>query len=140
MLKNFDGNNKLKKFKIIFIIVVIIGVVVALFWGTRESNVTLTDNTIKISGMYGISINAEEIKEISLRDEIPKITRRLNGFSLLNIKKGIFKADQMEKIRLYLHSTNSPYIQITTNEDIIIINYGDPEKTQSVYSEIMNIK
>ena len=140
MLKNFDGNNKLKKFKIIFIIVVIIGVVVALFWGTRESNVTLTDNTIKISGMYGISINAEEIKEISLRDEIPKITRRINGFSLLNIKKGIFKADQMEKVRLYLHSDNGPYIQITTNEDIIIINYGDPEKTQSVYSEIMNIK
>ncbi len=140
MLKNFSGNNKLKKFKIILTIIVIIGVIAALFWGTRESNVTLTDNTIKISGMYGISINAEEIKEISLRDEIPKITTRINGLSLLNIKKGSFKADQMEKVRLYLHSANGPYIQITTNEDIIIINYEDPEKTQSVYSEIMNIK
>lgn len=57
---------------------------------------------------------------------------------MLGFKKGTFKMDEIERARLFLHSGKGPYIQLTTNEEIIFINYKNSEKTRSVYQEIKN--
>lgn len=58
---------------------------------------------------------------------------------MFSLKKGTFKMDEIERARLFLHSRNGPYIQITTEEKIILINYKNPEKTQAVYEEIKDL-
>ncbi|MPW25462.1 hypothetical protein GC105_06645 [Alkalibaculum sp. M08DMB] len=138
MLKSFSGKNKLSKVKIIVSVLIVLGLAGALFLGTRESKISIQGNTVEIGGMYGMSINAGEIQEVLLVNEIPNIRGKINALSLLSLKKGNFRMDEIEKARLYLHAGNGPYIKITTNEEIIIINYKSAEKTESVYEEIQD--
>ncbi|MBM7542241.1 hypothetical protein [Amphibacillus cookii] len=136
MSKNFSDRDKLSKVKTILSVLVVLGLAVALFWVTRESKISIQGTTLEIGGMYGISIDAEEVEDVLLTDEIPNIRGKTNALSLLSLKKGTFRMDEIEKARLYLHSGNGPYIQIMTSEDVIIVNYRNAEMTESVYEDI----
>lgn len=89
--------------------------------------------------MYGITIQTDSIEAVTLREEIPTVRNKINALSMFSLKKGTFRMDEIERARLFLHSGNGPYIQITTDEEIIIINYKNPEKTRSVYEEIKDL-
>ncbi|SCY91313.1 hypothetical protein [Alkaliphilus peptidifermentans] len=132
-MKNIKG---FKDWYSLFKVVIIIVLIAVIFIGSRESKVSIYDNTIAIGGMYSIKIDKNDIIEISLREDIPRIHGKINGIGIFNLKKGHFRMDEIDKARLYLHASEGPYIYIVTGNDIIILNYKSKENTTSVYNDI----
>lgn len=106
-------------------------------YGTIPPRIKTTSEQVKITGMYGIKINVGDIEKVILSDEIPKILARTNGLGMEPIRKGCFTLEEFGRTKLFLQSYEPPYIIIESKEDdVIIINYKDPELTKSYYMEI----
>lgn len=71
--------------KIIISIPICIGL--ALFISANILNTTVKNHYIKIYGLYGNNIAIADIEELSLKDTIPTINKRVNGIMLTNGKK-----------------------------------------------------
>ena len=104
-----------------------------------SSNI-LNTNYIKIYGLYGNNIAISDIEELSLKDTIPTINKRVNGIMLTNGKrKGYFNLDG-KNARLYLYNDESPFIYIKTPKDQYYINLITADETKTFYNEIMKEK
>lgn len=124
--------------KIIISIPICIGL--ALFISANILNTTVKNNYIKIYGLYGNNIAISDIEELSLKDTIPTINKRVNGIMLTNgKKKGYFNLDG-KNTRLYLYNDESPFIYIKTSKDQYYINLTTTEETKTFYNEIMKEK
>ena len=124
--------------KIIISIPISIGL--ALFISANILNITVKNNYIKIYGLYGNNIAISDIEELSLKDTIPTINKRVNGIMLTNGKrKGYFNLDG-KNARLYLYNDESPFIYIKTPKDQYYINLITADETKTFYNEIMKEK
>lgn len=111
--KYFKEVNSVKNKTGIFILLgALIFIIIIFQRGIKEDKLILHNNTLEIEGSYGEIITKKEIKSIELVSQKPKITLRTNGFAVGNIKKGYFKTDQGEKVKLILNGDNKPYILI----------------------------
>ena len=110
----------------------------SIWYGTIAPKIIITSEQIKITGMYGTEINVGDIEKVSLSNEIPKILARTNGLGMSPIRKGYFILEKFGRTKLFLQSYEPPYIIVESNgDDVIIINYKDPELTKSYYMEIL---
>lgn len=124
--------------KIIISIPICIGL--ALFISANILNTTVKNNYIKIYGLYGNNIAISDIEELSLKDTIPTINKRVNGIMLSNGKrKGYFNLEG-KNARLYLYNDESPFIYIKTPKDQYYINLITADETKTFYNEIMKEK
>ena len=106
--------------KIIISLPISIGL--ALFISANILNTTVKNHYIKIYGLYGNNIAIADIEELSLKDTIPTINKRVNGIMLTTGKrKGYFNLDG-KNARLYLYNDESPFIYIKTPKDQYYIN------------------
>ena len=139
--QRFD-KNKDKKPMITYLIFGLVTVfIIGLYtYGYLPSKVEISDNTIKISGMYGIEVNVSDIDHIELSDMIPDIKARTNGFSSGGVKKGFFNLDKFGKTQLFISSDNSPYLIITSHDsEKIIINFKSKTETEKLFGEIKTL-
>ena len=112
----------------------------ALFISANILNTTVKNHYIKIYGLYGNNIAIADIEELSLKDTIPTINKRVNGIMLTNgKKKGYFNLDG-KNARLYLYNDESPFIYIKTPKDQYYINLITADETKTFYNEIMKEK
>ena len=86
-----------------------------LFNGYKENQITIKNNRVVISGMYGEEISFSEIDTIMIIESIPKIKLRSDGFSLGSVNKGYYLTQSNETIKLLLNSENKPYLLIIKN-------------------------
>jgi hypothetical protein len=141
--QRFDNNkNKTKRAKLTYIILGLAAVfVIGLFtYGYLPSKADISDNTIKLSGMYGVEMNISDIDNVELSNIIPNIKRRTNGFSSGAIKKGFFNLDRFGKTRLLICSDKSPYLIFTkNNSDKIIINFKNKTETENLFGKMKTL-
>jgi uncharacterized membrane protein SirB2 len=141
--QGFDQNKyKTKRTKITyFILGLVVVFVIGLFtYGYLPSKAVISDNIIKISGMYGFEMNVSDIDNVELSDLIPNIKTRTNGFSSGVVKKGFFNLDTFGKTRLLTNSDKPPYLIISkNNSDMIIINFKDKTETEQLFGEIKTL-
>lgn len=138
-VQKFDHSSSAKAGKIALIIamVIVIAVNIPIFYASNKStNVEVSTDSIRIIGTYGRTIPRENISEIKLVDNIPKITMRTNGIGTSKIQKGNFKLEGINKGVLFLEENNGPYIQITTDVYTVFINYKDDSKTLELFNEM----
>lgn len=114
---------KRKPFIISFYVMLIVslGTIVLLILPYKETKVEIFDNKISISGIYGEDLALNQIKNVKLIDQIPNIRIKTNGFAIRNLKKGWFKSENGEKIKLIVDDTKPPFLQIDTNHNYSII-------------------
>jgi hypothetical protein len=117
-------------------LLVLCGVGAIMVYGQVSTRVEVKPEGIVIGGMYGTTIPAEEIREVSLEDEIPRILVRNNGLGYGEIKKGHFTLEGLGRGRLYLESREGPHICIYTADSYAIINYRDPDRTRALYESM----
>jgi hypothetical protein len=138
--QRFDKNkDKTKRAKLTYIILGLVAVfVIGLFtYGYSPSKADISNNMIKLSGMYGLEMNVSELDNVELVDMIPDIKTRTNGFSSGEVKKGFFNLDKFGKTRLLISSKKSPYLILTKNNaDKIIVNFKDKSETEKLFKEI----
>jgi len=139
--RNPDGSiKKEKKIMIavisVFFAAVVIGVSSLMFSGNKASDIIIGSNYIEIKGMYGTDIKYDDIKEVTLKESIPKIIAKTNGSNLGSKLKGNFKLEELGKVKLFIDKDKPPFIFIKSDQDYIIINLGSRQTTEDIYKKI----
>lgn len=107
-----------------------------LLYGSRETRVETDGASMKISGMYGMTINYSDIAAVDTLSLLPPVGLRTNGFSLGSTLKGNFSFKDHTRARLYIKKGLRPYIRIMTNDKPVWINFSDAAKTISLYQKL----
>ena len=138
--RKYDKNKQSrfkKSFPVIFIGGIIVLVTSFLIMSARPTQVDITDNEIKFTGLYGMTVDKEKISEVKLISSLPRIKLRTNGLGLGNIMKGEFLLDDLGSCRLFVNVPGSPYLFIQTdNGKKIIFNSKDAQYTKSIFEEL----
>lgn len=132
-IQKFDHNKKSKAEIIVIIVITLItfSIMIITFSSGKEPNkIRVTDTNIIIDGSFGTTIEKKDINEISIVENLPEVSLRVNGYSDgSSIKKGDFKLKNGDKVKLYIQSKSEPYIKISTITNDIYINYEDKNQT-----------
>lgn len=128
--------NKIGVYLLVLILIFIVGMFIRDF---KETKLILNSNSIEFKGNYGETIPFETIKSIQLVNEKPKIIRRTNGFSAGTIKKGYYKTDKGEIVKLILNAENKPYILIIKSDGKKIYYSAKEESNEKLFEEIKTI-
>jgi len=116
---------------------VIAGIImIAGFFSTRDSKVVVTPQYIRVEGTFGVKQPINEVKDVSLKDSLPKVLYKNSGSGLGDVLKGQFTLEGLGKGRVYVNTDKPPFIYITVDKSYIIINYKDPGRTQELYKTI----
>lgn len=105
----------------------------------RPTRITVGEEAIKISGMYGREIPFSDIVSVDLLDEMPPIAMRTNGSDTGKQAKGHFKFKNGEKCMLFIHK-QAPYIQLRTTTNLYYLNLSDKEKTVELFESLKELE
>ncbi len=107
-------------------------------YGYMENEVTITDDTFEISGMYGIEWDIDDIIDVQLLEELPVVEIRTNGISASNLLKGRFRLeDPYGTGTLFVKRNLSPYLYVATEENYLILNRDTRSETEEIYKKLM---
>ena len=116
-----------------------IGIGIMIYQGERDPRVSIVNNTIRISALYGTDISIESIYEITLIPQSMReigIGRRTNGYETSGqALKGTFSSQDRGPQLLFVYSSSSPTIRIEVVRGYdIFISYRDSETTKAIYN------
>ena len=119
--------------------VVMVFAAVSLALSFRPTKITVEEEHVKISGMYGREIPIADIVSVELLDEMPPIAMRTNGSDTGNQAKGHFRFSNGESCMLFIHK-KAPYIQLRTTKDLYYLNLSDKEKTVELFETLKSLQ
>ncbi|MEH6940595.1 DUF3784 domain-containing protein [Bacillus sp. JJ722] len=137
----YDVKRKRKRNAILLISlysVILIGIGVLFYLGNKDTNVTITNEAIEMSGMYDDTIAIKDIDELKMIDRLPSDTIKSNGFATETRSLGSFHSKKWGSGRHYAFTKYPPYIWIKTDEKYYILNSKNEQETSKWYQEIMN--
>jgi hypothetical protein len=132
-------NAKKNKIGALLLGIGLIFIVVMFIRDFKETKLILNSNSIEFQGDYGEIVPFEKIKSIQLVNEKPKIVQRTNGFSAGTIKKGFYKTDTGEKVKLIINAENKAYILITKSDGNKIYYSSKEESNEKLFEKIKSI-
>lgn len=125
------------KLPLIITVVTLIGVSIMLYFSLQQTTITLVDDTLSFSGMYGEDIQRSSIEEIYLLDELPAIKARTNGSAVGAQLKGHFKLKDNTKVKLFVDKSKPPFIAIHTRDQQMIFNLDTADATHAMYEQLI---
>jgi len=136
--RKFSKEKESRKIKLgIFVLgFTLIFVVMMLMHEIQENKMTIQSKFIEISGSYGEKIQFKEMKKIKVIDSIPKLSMRINGTSIGDIKKGYFKTESGEKVKLILNEVSDQYILIEMQNGENIYFAPKNERIETIINEL----
>lgn len=111
-------------------------VLAILLSGRKESRLVVSQDGIKIEGMYGEELRSAEINTITMVAQLPRITVKTNGFALGSIQKGYFKTSEGEIVKLIINSDARPCILITKADGKKIYYSSGERLNEEIFEEI----
>lgn len=129
-------NAKKNKIGVLLLGIGLIFIVVMFIRDFKETKLILNSNSIEFKGDYGEIVPFEKIKSIQLVNEKPKIVLRTNGFSAGTIKKGFYKTDTGEKVKLIINAENKAYILLTKTDGNKIYYSSKEESNEKLFAQI----
>ena len=119
---------------------VMVVVPILLFFGEKEPTVKIVDNSIQISGLYGVKIDFTEIIDISLMEnKISSIglTMRMHGYGSRNTQKGYFQSNRHGSVLLFTRTNSLPTIHIQRKGKAdVFLNFRNNAATRTLYDEL----
>jgi len=120
-------------------VIVIIFIVVLGYFGFQENEVVIDNDSLKVTGMYGVDWPIEDISEVKLLNELPEVIVKTNGFAAFGRLKGHFRLEEpYGGGKLFVHKGNNPYFYVAKGEDYIIINRKNSNETKKLYDKLIN--
>ncbi|MCX6335328.1 MAG: hypothetical protein NT092_13690 [Bacteroidia bacterium] len=110
--------------------------ILLILFGGRETEVTFSDSSMKLRGMYGLTIAFSDILYADTMLSLPAIKSRTNGYVSGKSLKGHFKLQDQSKVLLFIKKGIPPYICIKSSEIPVYLNFNNPVKTREVFSLI----
>jgi len=109
------------------------------YMGYKEPRVVFHSDAFKLKGLYGLNIPFAEIAEadtITWR-EMPAISIRTNGISLMKVRRGNFRTTGGDKVRLSINRSSSPVIRIVDRESVVYyINRKNAAETRQIFNSV----
>lgn len=128
---------KLSKINIWIVAVITVLVAAALICESFPVNVKVTDNTLTISGTYGITIPLQNITNVECVESLPPGKMKTNGFAMGNIYKGHFSLDKLGSCRLFLYYAHGPYLIIYSKGNApVILDRSNAGEINTLYNQI----
>ncbi|MCP1156744.1 DUF3784 domain-containing protein [Bacillus infantis] len=116
----------------------VIGFIIGLtYLGYQKPDLSITEETFEITGMYGDEWPLESITKIELLEEMPEVTWKENGFGLSTLAKGRFTVEGYGSSLLFIHK-KAPYIYIEMGKKHIFINGENEEQTLNWHEQLAN--
>lgn len=123
---------------LLFHSIIVVLVVLLLIFASKRPKILFGNDTVKITGMFGITINKADISSVSLTDTLSSYLRKSWGLALFGINKGSFVMENGETCKLYTQTNKPPFIAIRTiHSQFIFINFKDKSLMQQYYSELL---
>jgi hypothetical protein len=119
--------------------VVMIFAALSLALSFRPTRITVGEEVVKISGMYGREIPASDIVSVDLLDAMPPIAMRTNGSNTGNRLKGHFKLKSGEKCMIFVVK-QAPYIELRTTDALYYLNADGKEETEHLFQQLKQVK
>ena len=104
--------------------------------GFKEDKLIINSKAIQIEGSYSEKILPSEIESIVLVESLPKIKMKTNGFALETIKKGYFKTEAGEKVKLILNSDQKPILLFTKTDGKQIYFSSKKRSNSEIFEEV----
>lgn len=113
--------------------VIFIGMAILLNLDPGGHKLTFEENDIKINTL---KISKQEVQGVKLLDDI-KVVKKINGAGTYKYSRGKFKLESGEIVTLYVYKKSKPYIEIITNDKIVIYNDKNGEETKNTYEDLI---
>ena len=141
-LFRLGGGNQLKSASTVTWVItglslVFVAVIVAT--SIRPQQITVGEEKVSISGMYGRDIPVSDIVSVELLEKLPSIKMRTNGSSTGNYSKGHFMLENGEKCMLFVRHKMPPYIEIRTSDNLYYINGSSAEETLELFGNMKEL-
>lgn len=134
--RTFQKLNKVGIGVLIFTLIFVVGL---FFLGFKNAPLIIQNDQIQFKGSYGETLHKDDITNIELVEQIPRITMKTNGFALGHINKGYFKIKGGETVKLLLNSDKKPYIKITKKDGKQIFFSSKDQSNQELFETIKNL-
>ncbi len=127
LAQKYDHNPKTKFEQMILSIIICIVIIVPLFivgliiCGNEPIQISLENDKVVLSGIYGTSIHYSDIDTIERVESLPHIEIKTNGYALGGVLKGHFRLEKYGACRLFIHGIHPPFIVLTPKEGKKII-------------------
>lgn len=132
-----DDQEKKGSNKNIFTIIILIAVGALIAYGMFGTVIKVENDTLKIAGLQGRKVQISEVKNVSIKNDLPEIISKTGGFSLAGKRLGNFLTTEYGKVNLYLFNSNPPFIYLEQNDGgIIIMNMNDSDSTSILFNDI----
>lgn len=90
------------------------------------------------SGFTSYTVPLDEIKELTLLEELPSSLFRVSGFGGQHTLKGSFSSEGLPGLKVLVDPLTPPYIQIKTNQDTsYLLSARDPAVTHSIFEQML---
>ena len=120
----------------VFVTLILTGVVIMFIFGLSAPNVNISDDSIRITGLYGVTVELSDIEGITLLEQnIAEIRpgMRTNGFAAGNVLRGNFVLGRL----FIMDSQTGPVIRIDRSSGApIFIGFANSDTTRQVYQEL----
>jgi len=123
---------------IFFLIVLTGGIVYSMQTNSKPVVLVLSQQSVEITGMYGVTLERASIRDISLQETLPAILKRTNGSAVENHLKGNFTMETVGKVKLFIDRSIPPFIMIRTEDQTIFVNQGTAADTKALYDAMLS--
>ncbi|MBM7097988.1 DUF3784 domain-containing protein [Bacillus sp. H-16] len=142
MLSKLDNSKNKKRDLSILIgtfafVILLIGAF--LFEGEREPRLTVSNESVSVTGIYGVEWPLEDIKDIALVEDLPAIRSRTNGYSFMERRRGHFSLEGLGRGRLFVHTGTAPFLYMEKDGDFLFVNSKDPGETEQWFYQIREV-
>lgn len=97
---------------------------------SRGNRLVLREDKVEIIGVSSMTIAKNDIQEVELLDDMPKIVTRLKEYT------GLYKLNNGEEAYVYKKNSDGPIIKITCKDKKIYISLGEDE-TVKTYNKLI---
>lgn len=114
--------------------------VILMLIGNRDPGITLSESGLKISGMYGLTINYSDIQQLDTLSSLPRIQMRTNGYAFGKSLKGNFRLQNKENAKLFITKRVPPYILIRTDDLNVYLNFKESKNTVDLFKIMTTVR
>ncbi len=82
----------------------------------KESEIRIQGDQLELTGMYGVKIDRKDLTEISILDQLPRITSRTNGFNGGSYRKGNFRLHDKSSVKLFINNNTKSFLLLRTSK------------------------
>lgn len=104
---------------------------------SKQPVYTISDTSLKISGMYGEAVAISDIRNMELKNSLPINLIKTNGAALGSMLKGNFES-YGTKMKVFADASKPPFIYLYTSKETVILNGQSADKTEALYQELQN--